>query len=97
MLLTREEKKTGSSRRAAPRRGKKRKGAFYKHLLRRRNSEAAEEKAKRERERLSDERGVASPGREGEEERTTINVDVFLRPLGGRRNVCSGKCNHAVI
>lgn len=37
---------------------------------------------------------VGERGRE--KERATINVDVFLRPLG-RRNVCSGKCNHAVI
>lgn len=51
----------------------------------------------KEQERL---RGAGTGGWERktkrEKERATINVDVFLRPLG-RRNVCSGKCNHAVI
>lgn len=85
-----ESKSAFARKRFATTRSKKRWGVFYKRLL--------PKKFRSGEERREETRGRNGVGeKEGrEKERATINVDVFLRPLG-RRNVCSGKCNHAVI
>lgn len=68
-----------------------------------RKKDGKKETADERGEKASRASGEREAGAEGEEEgwtrverRAAINADVFLRSLG-RSDVCSGKCNHAVI